>query len=435
VADTETERDHTLRIDTGRLATRFALLTGAAAALLCGTASTAAAGPGGPIGTILDSGAVGAIGNSYIVVLQPDSSTSAPARLTQRYGGQVVDDYQATVRGFHARMTAAQAGHLAADAAVNYVEQDAIVDLAATTTQPDPAWGLDRIDQPALPLSTSYTAGSAAGITAYVLDSGIRISHQEFGGRASNGWDFIEKDPVANDCNGHGTHVAGTIGGSTYGVAKDVKLVAVRVLDCKGSGSYSAIIAGVDWVTAHATGPAVANMSLGGTTSKALDEAVNRSIAKGVTYAVAAGNDNKDACRQSPADTPAAITVGAVDSTDKRASFSNYGSCLDLFAPGVRIKSATNSSNTATKVMSGTSMASPHVAGAAALVLGAHPDWTPAQVRDELVAQAGTGLVGSAGRGSADKLLYTGFLTTGVADGGFLDTGFVNSAAGATSPR
>ena len=210
-----------------------------------------------------------------------------------------------------------------------------------------------------------------------MLDTGIRISHQEFGGRASNGYDFVDRDGVAQDCNGHGTHVAATIGGRTYGVAKDVKLVAVRVLGCGGSGSYSGIIAGIDWVTAHAHLPAVANLSLGGTTSKALDDAVNRSIAKGVTYAVAAGNENRNACRQSPADDPAAITVGATDDTDRRASFSNYGACLDIFAPGVRIKSASNRSNTATMLMSGTSMASPHVAGAAALVLGAHPGLDP----------------------------------------------------------
>jgi subtilisin family serine protease len=182
------------------------------------------------------------------------------------------------------------------------------------------------------------------------------------------------------------------------------------VLDCKGTGSYAQIIAGIDWVTAHAAKPAVANMSLGGTTSKALDDAVNRSIAKGITYAVAAGNDHKNACKQSPADTPNAITVGATDNADTRATFSNYGSCLDIFAPGVRIESASNSSNTATKVMSGTSMASPHVAGAAALVLGAHPDWTPAQVRDELVGKAGSGLVRNPGSGSPNKLLFTGFL-------------------------
>jgi len=402
-----------MRIDTGRLAARFALLAGAAATLLSATTGTAVANPAGPTGAIVAAGAAGAIGNSYIVVLPPGSPAagvaSASARLTRRYGGQVVDNYQATVRGFHARMTAAQAGRLAADPAVEYVEQDATVRLASTTTQQDPPWGLDRIDQRSLPLSGSYTAGSAAGVTAYVLDSGIRIGHREFGGRASSGWDFVDRDPVADDCDGHGTHVAGTIGGSTYGVAKDVKLVAVRVLDCEGSGSYSAIIAGVDWVTAHATLPAVANMSIGGPTSQALDDAVSRSIAKGVTYAVAAGNDDRDACSQSPADTPAAITVGAVDRNDRRARFSNFGSCLDLFAPGVRIKSASNSSNAATQIMSGTSMASPHVAGAAALVLGAHPDWTPARVRDELVARATTGLVDSAGWGSPDKLLYTGF--------------------------
>ena len=421
-----------MRIDTGRLAARFALLAGAtatllSATLLSATAGAAAASPGGPIGTILDSGATGAIGNSYIVVLPPGAAgvASASARLTQRYGGQVVDNYQATVRGFHARMTARQAGRLAADPAVQYVEQDATVNLASTTKQAGPIWGLDRIDQQALPLSKSYSAGSAAGVTAYVLDSGIRISHREFGGRASNGWDFIDRDPIADDCNGHGTHVAGTIGGSTYGVAKDVKLVGVRVLDCEGYGAFSAMIAGIDWVTAHASLPAVANMSIGSDPSRALDDAVNRSIAKGITYAVAAGNDNKDACGQSPADAPAAITVGAVDSSDRRASFSNYGRCLDLFAPGVRIKSASKSSNAATEFMSGTSMASPHVAGAAALVLGAHPGWTPAKVRDELVAHAGAGLVRSAGSGSANKLLYTGFL----------NTAFSNTSAGATAHR
>jgi subtilisin family serine protease len=304
-------------------------------------------------------------------------------------------------------MTARQAGRLAADPAVQYVEQDATVDLAATSTV---SWGLDRLDQRALPLSKSYAARSAAGVTAYVLDSGIRTTHQEFGGRARSGWDFVDDDAVADDCNGHGTHVAGTIGGATLGVARDVKLVAVRVLDCKGTGSYAQIIAGIDWVTAHAAKPAVANMSLGGTTSKALDDAVNRSIAKGITYAVAAGNDHRNACKQSPADTPNAITVGATDNTDTRASFSNSGSCLDIFAPGVRIESASNAGNTATKVMSGTSMASPHVAGAAALVLGAHPDWTPAQVRNELVGKAGAGLVHNPGSGSPNKLLFTGFL-------------------------
>jgi subtilisin family serine protease len=392
-----------LRIDTGRITARLALLAGAAAVTLCGTAGTASAAP--PAGTILAAGSAGAIGDSYIVVLEPGSPgvDGEARRLTRRYGGRIAGTYTTAVRGFHARMTATEAGHLAADPAVRYVEQDATVAGTASA-----GWGLDRIDQRALPLSGSYRAPSAAGVTAYVLDSGIRVGHREFGGRASNGWDFIDGDPVADDCNGHGTHVAGTIGGATYGVAPDVRLVGVKVLDCKGTGSYSAIIAGVDWVTAHAARPAVANMSLGGSASKALDDAVTRSIASGVTYAVAAGNDHRDACKQSPARTPDAITVGATGADDTRASFSNYGSCLDVFAPGARIRSASNGSDTATKQMSGTSMASPHVAGAAALLLAAHPTWRPSQVRDELVGRATTGVVRDAGPASPDRLLFVG---------------------------
>ena len=395
-----------MRTVTGRIAARLALVTGAVAATLCGAAGTAMAAQ--PTGTILAAGSADAIANSYIVVLEPGESdvASSSQRLMRRYGGQVADDYTAAVRGFHARMTATQAAHLAADRSVRYVEQDATVALSATT----PTWGLDRIDQRALPLSKSFSAPSAAGVTVYVLDTGIRTTHKEFGGRATSGWDFVDKDANADDCKGHGTHVAGTIGGATYGVAKDVKLVSVRVLDCQGHGSYSGIIAGIDWVTKHATKPAVANMSLGGDASQSLDDAVNRSIAKGITYGVAAGNDHRNACKQSPADTPAAITVGATDANDTRASFSNYGSCLDIFAPGVRILSAARTSDTATAVMSGTSMASPHVAGAAALALAAHPDWTPAQVRDDLVGHAGSGLVRNPGSGSPNKLLFTGYL-------------------------
>ncbi|MET0418979.1 MAG: S8 family peptidase [Actinoplanes sp.] len=388
------------------------MITGVTAALLCATGGSAfAATPAAlPTGAIVNAGVAGATANSYIVVLQPGTPTvgEASQKLTQRYGGQVVDAYGTAVRGFSARMTEHQARRLAADPAVRYVEQDAVVDLAATTTKP--TWGLDRVDQRSLPLSTTFAAPSAAGVTAYVLDSGIRITHREFGGRASHGYDFVDNDAKADDCNGHGTHVAGTIGGSTYGVAADVRLVGVRVLDCKGKGSFSTIIKGIDWVTARATKPAVANMSLGGNTSKTLNDAVNRSIAKGVTYVVAAGNDNRDACKQSPASTAGAITVGATDNADTRGSFSNFGSCLDIFAPGARITSASNTSNTTTKTMSGTSMASPHVAGAAALVLAAHPDWMPAQVRDELVGQAGSGQVRNLGKGSPNKLLYTGFL-------------------------
>ena len=383
---------------------------GMAGTALAGTAlaGTALAGttPAGtePTGRILGENAVGSITGSYIVVLK--DTAGAQADLAQRYGGAVRRTYTSAVKGFNVTMTAAAAKRLAASPAVAYVEQDRVV--TADAVQTGATWGLDRIDQAALPLSTSYTYGSAAGVTAYVLDSGVRTTHAQFGGRARSGYDFIDNDADANDCNGHGTHVAGTVGGSTYGVAKDVKLVGVRVLDCNGSGSYSKIIAGVDWVTKNAVRPAVANMSLGGTTSTALDDAVKRSVASGVTYAVAAGNDNVDACTQSPARVPAAITVGATDSTDTRASFSNYGACLDIFAPGVKITAASTANDTASASMSGTSMASPHVAGAAALVLGANPSWSPAQVRDNLVGAATAGAVKTPGTGSVNKLLFTG---------------------------
>jgi subtilisin family serine protease len=402
------------RIDSRRMA-RFALTAGiATVAAVTSMAGTALAGSPAalPTGTVRPA-RTEAISGSYIVVLKPQSTDAAHVpvtarRLAKRYGGRVRHDYSATVRGFQADLTATEASHLAADASVELVEQDAKVSLSAT--QANATWGLDRIDQRTTPLSKTYASGSAASVTAYVLDTGIRTSHREFGGRARSGWDFIDDDAVADDCNGHGTHVAATVGGRTYGVAKDVKLVGVRVLDCGGNGSYSAIIAGVDWVTKNAVKPAVANMSIGGPVSAALNTAVTRSIAAGVTYAVAAGNDNRNACHQSPAATPNAITVGATDSTDTRASFSNFGTCVDIFAPGVRITSASYRGDTATASMSGTSMASPHVAGAAALVLGANPTWTPAQVRDSLVAHATAGTVQSAGTGSPNTLLFTGWL-------------------------
>jgi subtilisin family serine protease len=409
-----------IRIHGRRRAARFVLTAGVAtAAAVTGVSGSAYAGTPAalPTGTILDAGAAGAIGDSYIITFKTGSAAAARVaatsqQLVRRYGGAVVNNYTTAVLGFHARMTEAQARRLAANPAVASVEQDARVTLDGT--QPSPTWGLDRIDQTSRTLSKSYTYRSASNVTVYVLDTGIRTGHQEFGGRAVDGYDFIDKDKVANDCNGHGTHVAGTVGGATYGVAKDVALVGVRVLDCKGSGSYSAIIAGVDWVTRNARKPAVANMSLGGPTSRALDDAVKKSIAAGVTYAVAAGNDNMKACAQSPASAAPAITVAATDSTDTRASFSNYGTCVDLFAPGVRITSASYKSNSATASMSGTSMASPHVAGAAALVLGADPAATPAQVRDTLVGKATADKVYARGTGSPNKLLYTGWLNEAV---------------------
>ena len=404
--------------DGRRRTVRLALTAGiATVAAVTGAAGSAAAGTPEalPLGTVR-AAATGAITGSYIVVLTSSSAEAAdvPAgsrSLARRYGGRVIADYSAAVRGFQANLTALQARRLAAHPAVDFVEQDATVRLAGKQT--GPVWGLDRIDQTSLPLSRTYTYPQASGVTAYVLDTGVRVAHREFGGRARHGHDFIDDDATAQDCNGHGTHVAGTIGGRTYGVAKDVKIVGVRVLDCKGSGSYSAIIAGVDWVTRHAVKPAVANMSIGGPVSSALNSAVARSIAAGITYAVAAGNDNKNACRFSPASAPNAITVGATDSTDTRASFSNYGSCLDIFAPGVRIASAGTSSNTAVRMMSGTSMATPHVAGAAALVAAAHPAWSPAQITAALLGNASRNKVARRGSGSVNGLVNMAFVRAG----------------------
>jgi subtilisin family serine protease len=400
-----------IRIQGRRRAARFLFTAGlASAAAVTGLAGSASAGTPAalPTGTILGAGTGHAIGDSYIVTFSSRAAVAGrvaatSAALARRYGGAVVDNYTSAVTGFHARMSRLQARRLAANPAVRSVEQDARV-TADVTTQTKPTWGLDRIDQEKLPLSGTYTYRSAAGVTAYVLDTGIRISARDLEGRARNGYDFIDNDKVAQDCNGHGTHVAGTIGGKTYGVAKDVQLVAVRVLDCKGSGSYSAIIKGIDWVTRNAVKPAVANMSLGGSTSKTLNDAVKKSIEAGITYAVAAGNDNRDACKQSPASQPDAITVAATDGADARASFSNFGACVDLFAPGVRIASLSAKSDTGTTTMSGTSMASPHVAGAAALVLGAYPAYTPKQVRDALVANASANRV-SDRAGSPNRLL------------------------------
>ncbi|MFG1953849.1 proprotein convertase P-domain-containing protein [Micromonospora sp. NPDC048830] len=365
-------------------------------------------------GQILRAGGPTAVTDSYIVVLDDGvagSAVAANARtLVGRHGGTVERTYQNALRGFEARMSAAQARRLAADPSVKYVQQNHTVTLAGTQS-PTPSWGLDRIDQRNLPLNSSYTyPNTGSGVKAYIIDTGIRFSHSDFGGRAVSGFDAIDGG-AADDCNGHGTHVAGTVGGTSYGVAKTVNLVGVRVLDCGGSGTYAQVIAGIDWVTGdHAAGqPAVANMSLGGGFDQATNDAVTRSIADGVSYAVAAGNETaSDACGKSPASTPNAITVGATESNDARASYSNIGTCLDIFAPGSGITSAWYTSDSATNTISGTSMASPHVAGAAALVLTASPSYTPQQVRDKLVNDATNGVVTSPGTGSPNKLLYVG---------------------------
>ncbi|MFI8517116.1 S8 family serine peptidase [Streptomyces sp. NPDC085481] len=346
-----------------------------------------------------------AVDDSWIVVLKDGSTRAADLGVTPKH------EYRSVLKGFSATMSRSRAAALAADPRVAYVEQNATVRIADTQT--GATWGLDRIDQRDLPLSTTYTYDTtASNVTAYIIDTGIRTSHSEFGGRASVGTDTVGGGQNGQDCQGHGTHVAGTVGGAKYGVAKGAKLVAVRVLDCNGSGTTAGVIAGVDWVTANAVKPAVANMSLGGGANTSLDDAVKRSIASGVTYAIAAGNGNflglpAKACNYSPARVPEAITVGATDSADKRASFSNYGTCVDLFAPGVSITSAWKDGDTATNTISGTSMATPHTAGVAALYLAAHPTATPAQVSTALVDNATSGKVQDPRTGSPNKLLHS----------------------------
>ncbi|GAB3152926.1 hypothetical protein GCM10027290_44760 [Micromonospora sonneratiae] len=369
-------------------------------------------------GEIMYADSATAIADSYIVVLkdsavggragtQQAAVASTARSLADRYDGKVGHVYGDALNGFEAQMSEKAAKRLAADPAVAYVEQNQTVTVAATQT--NPPWGLDRIDQPNLPLSNTYTYNSmGTGVTAYIIDTGIRIAHTDFGGRAVYGYDATDGSLPADDCNGHGTHVAGTVGGRTYGVAKNVRLVAVRVFGCGSSGSLSVIIAGVNWVTGnHAAGqPAVANMSLGGSLNTSLNTAVSNSILDGVSYVVAAGNSNANACNYSPASVSTALTVGATDSTDTRASFSNYGQCLDLFAPGVSVLSAWYTSNTATNTISGTSMAAPHVAGVAARVLQNNPGWTPAQVHSYVVSTATPGVVINPGPGSPNRLLY-----------------------------
>ena len=384
-----------------RFMTRFALVTVATlVALLL------------PIST----GVLAAGSGRYIVVLK--DSTTAPAAVARehgkRYGASVTRVYGHALKGYAARLDARQLSDVRADGAVDYVVPDGIATI--DTTQAGATWGIDRIDQHKLPLSGTFSySNTGAGVTAYVIDTGIRVTHTEFGGRASSGWDFVDNDADASDCNGHGTHVAATIGGTTYGVAKAVTLVAVRVLDCTGSGLWSWIIAGIDYVTAqHQAGqPAVANMSLGGGANIALDQAVRNSIADGVSYAVAAGNSNANTCAFSPARVAEAMTSGASTSTDAKASFSNWGSCMDWFAPGQAITSAWNSSDVATNTISGTSMASPHTAGVAALYLQSFPSATPATVQKALASAATRKVISGLHRllnpGTPNLLLFTSY--------------------------
>ena len=394
---------HRTRIDR-KAASKTLALAIAALALAPAAALAQSAAP------LTGAGQPSAIADQYIVVMKSATSDASKERTKNKArakGGKVNRDFGHALNGYAASLPAGALGEVRADPAVAYVEADAVV--AATTTQSSAPWGLDRIDQAALPLNGSYTyTPTGTGVKAYIIDTGIHFSHAQFGGRAVSGYDAIDGGS-ADDCNGHGTHVAGSVGASTYGVAKQVSLVGVRVLDCAGSGTMSGVIAGVDWVTAnHGAGqPAVANMSLGGGASSSLDTAVQNSINDGISYAVAAGNENADACLSSPARAANALTVASTTSSDARSSFSNYGTCVDLFAPGSSITSAWYTSDTATNTISGTSMATPHVGGVAALYLQANPAASPATVAGAINDGATVGKVTSAGTGSPNRLLYS----------------------------
>jgi subtilisin family serine protease len=344
---------------------------------------------------------------TYIVQFTPGTNAAAQATDARTKGFAVSRIYTNVFPGMVVTATDAQRNALAKNPNVKLIEADGAV--RASDTQSSAPWGLDRLDQRALPLSGDFVYDrTASGVKTYIVDTGVLATHTDFGGRVSGGYTAIADGRGTTDCNGHGTHVAGTVAGSVYGVAKAASIVPVRVLDCAGSGSWSGVIAGLDWIGGqHVAGTAaVANMSLGGGANSSVDTAVNNLIKKGVTVVVAAGNDNRDACTFSPARVAAAITVAATDRTDTRASFSNFGKCVDVFAPGVGITSAWHTSTTSTATISGTSMAAPHVAGLVAANLALTPTVSPSQIESQIVTEATKDVVRSAGTGSPNRLGY-----------------------------
>ncbi|HVK24692.1 MAG TPA: S8 family serine peptidase [Actinokineospora sp.] len=375
----------------GRLAVGFGLITTAAAAV-----AVVAVPAQAQEGEVRLANSPDAVKDSYIVVLK-DGANAADLRIS---GTQF-----SSINGYAATMSESDARKLAADDKVAFVQANQRVH--ALDEQPDPpSWGLDRVDQADLPLDKSYTYESKAdNVTAFVIDTGVQADHPALGGRVAGGFDAIDNDDKPDDENGHGTHVAGTIGGTEYGLAKGVKIVPVRVLDADGSGTTAGVIAGIDWVTKNHEGPSVANMSLGGKADEALDKAVQAAIESGVTFAVAAGNESSDAGGLSPARVPEALTVAASDDADKQAEFSNFGSIVDLYAPGVDITSSWIGGET--KTISGTSMATPHVAGAVALYLSAHPEATPAEVGEAIVGAAVPDKISDISPDTVNKLLQT----------------------------